>query len=128
MDVTLVSMVGCRSYTCSHGEWGEIVRIAEGAGWEPSGTLIDFDFEFELQCDEGCTFADKLFITLSIHHRRLMWDGDYLSPENQVVTDNDVGDMLFALMSAPVDSAFIDFLSNGSFRITSGLQFVPGGI
>lgn len=77
MSIRLTGLAG--SFRFDLPGWYFIQELAADHGWEPAGTLAPDDWEEEAEEE---------------------WDGGYLSPDGQQVTDEDAGNLADALERA----------------------------
>lgn len=122
MGVDLINVSGFAT-SFNWPEWRALYRIALKYGWEPAGTVID-DYELKMRGikDQDGSFGKMIE----------QWDGSYFCSQLQVVTETDAQNWRKALQKALHDPdylnsderlplglirEFIDFLSDGPFRI-----------
>lgn len=117
MKYSLVSIEKGQAYHCEEEAWKEILYLAENNGWEPEGTVLELNFEIEENWDPDMTYVETVFIVIQSHMKCIEWDGNYTDTENQVVTDSDVGQMLWALDGIDIDDGLAQVMEAGSFRI-----------
>lgn len=107
------------NHVTNQGEWQHILVTARANGWKPSGTILDYEFQYQLEvsnCKE-LNFDRHIIIDDYVKDKCGRWKGGYLTPEYQIVTDEDARGLRKALQraSAPID--LLLFLSYGAFRI-----------
>jgi hypothetical protein len=107
------------NHVTNHREWQRILTSARANGWKPSGTILDYEFQYQLEvseCEE-LNFDKHFLIDQYVKDKCGRWKGGYLISEYQIVTDPDARGIRKALgrTSAPLD--FLLFLSYGAFRI-----------
>lgn len=107
-------------YDTSSGQWHQILAVARANGWEPQGTILDYEFQYQLEMSlyDDFTHAPKEIVDQKVTDKCENWHGGYFTPEYQVVTNDDAEGLRKALEkgAAPVD--LLSFLSYGAFRIT----------
>ena len=127
MDDVLVFLIGINengrgrsvSHVTNKNEWQHILATAHANGWKPLGTIMDYEFQYELlasQC-EDLDFDKHLLIDQYVKDICVRWRGGYLTPEYQIVTDEDARGLRKALQRASGPIELILFLSHGAFRI-----------
>ena len=102
---------------CTGEEWFRLLASAEENGWDPEGTILDLAFQLFIHPEPNYLFEDDLLVLLYLHNYCLGWNGDYRSPEYQIVRDSDCEKLLASLEGAEPYPALTAFLSRGSFRI-----------
>jgi hypothetical protein len=40
------------NYSTTHGEWQRILATARANGWKPLGTILDYEFQYQLTASE----------------------------------------------------------------------------
>lgn len=108
--------------TCTREDryWVRLLDTARDEGWQPDGTLYDFDFQVDDLTDELYDPAYNLFFVVMCFNEIWQWDGSYTEKENQVVTDEDAHYLRLALQGAWDDEELMCFFEKGSFRIGPG--------
>lgn len=103
----------------NHEKWQHILTTARDNGWKPQGTILDYEFQYQLEVyryedlnEEGHTVIKR-----QVRDRCRGWQGGYLTPEYQVITDEDARGLREALHRTNVPSDLLLFLSYGAFRI-----------
>jgi hypothetical protein len=104
-------------YSLALEQWRNLLETAKEAGWEPQGSILDLAFQLFVHPDPNYLFESQLFVTLYLHHYCLNWNGDYASPEYQLVCDDDARNFLHALECTGAEGTLLQFISLGSFRI-----------
>jgi hypothetical protein len=107
------------NYSTSYGEWQHILATARANGWKPLGTMLDYEFQYQLvasQCEEF-DFDKHILLDQFVADKCGRWKGGYLTPQYQIVTDEDARGMRMALQRASASIELILFLSHGAFRI-----------
>lgn len=115
--IILHSVDGDRSCSLPAGEWERLIGLARERGWSPEGTQLDYRFECFMKIDDDDEPDDAFFEAICIQQYCLGWDGNYLDPMNQVVSADDVYDLLPALMDAGAPPDLLCVLRDGAFRI-----------
>ena len=88
-------------------------------GWKPLGTILDYEFQYQLvasQCEEF-DFDKNILLDQFVADKCGRWKGGYLTPQYQIVTDEDARGMRKALQRASASIELILFLSHGAFRV-----------
>ena len=127
MDDELFFLIGINhsgaSQTVTHitnkDEWQYTLATARANGWKPLGTILDYEFQYQLvasQC-ETFDFDKHTLLDQFITDKCGRWKGGYLTPEHQIVTDDDARGLRIALQRASASIELILFLSHGAFRI-----------
>ncbi|MCX7679949.1 MAG: hypothetical protein N2316_12145 [Spirochaetes bacterium] len=98
-------------------QWIAILEFAKSAGWEPMGSVLDLAFQLFIHPEPNYLFESQLFVTLYLHHYCLNWNGDYHTPEYQIVRDDDAQNLHQALEYVGADKKIVEFIKKGSFRI-----------
>jgi hypothetical protein len=107
------------NHVTSYGEWQHILATARANGWRPLGTILDYEFQYQLvasQCEEF-DFDKHILLDQFVTDKCGRWKGGYLSPDHQIVTDEDARGLRKALQRACASIEIILFLSHGAFRI-----------
>ena len=113
----LLNITSGARYTCSLEQWEEALAAAEENGWNPGGTVLDLAFQLFIHPEPNYLYENELFVLLYLHNYCLDWNGDYHSPEHQLVRDEDCANLRYALEGSVSDSLLLAFLDGGSFRI-----------
>jgi hypothetical protein len=113
----LLNTTTAARYACSLAQWHGALAAADENGWSPGGTVLDLAFQLFIHPEPNYLFENDLFVTLYVHHYCLQWNGDYRSPEHQLVRDDDCENFRNALEGTDADAGLMDFLAGGSFRI-----------
>jgi hypothetical protein len=100
-------------------KWNRLLTMARANGWKPRGTILDVEFQLNLElsyCEEPDTVnLDALRKQVGVKCKR--WEGGYLTPEYQIVTDDDAKNIRKAMEGTDADPDLLLFLSQGAFRI-----------
>ncbi len=104
-------------YRCEEETWRSVLSEARQNGWEPEGTVLDFEFEMDYNIYDDMSYVETLFEVAKANMRCLEWDGNYSDNGNQVVSDRDVGELMYALDGVDVPGELMKLLEAGSFRI-----------
>ncbi len=113
----LLSLTDGRCFHIREEQWQIILDAAKEAGWQPMGSILDLAFQLFIHPEPNYLFESQLFVTLYLHHYCLNWNGDYASPEYQLVRDEDAQNLHQALVYAGMDEKIRGFIAKGSFRI-----------
>ena len=100
-------------------KWNRLLTMARANGWKPGGTILDVEFQLNLElswCEEPDTINLNP-LRKQVEERCKRWQGGYLSPEYQIVTDEDAKDIRKAMEETDADADLLLFLSYGAFRI-----------
>ena len=119
MSYRLINISSGKHITLSDTEWPEILEKMRSAGWQPEGTQYDIRLELDLHSEED-DIEHNLFVYVTINHRFIEWDGNYMEKENQIITDDDAAYMKKALEGSPESGHIAEFFELGAFRILSG--------
>lgn len=103
-------------YACSLEQWHGVLAAAEENGWNPGGTILDLEFQLFIHPEPNYLYENELFVLLFLHNYCQGWNGDYRSPEHQLMKDEDCANMHDALEGS-ADPELLGFLDGGSFRI-----------
>ena len=107
------------NYSTTYGEWQHILATARANGWKPLGTMLDYEFQYQLVASEyeELDFDKHILLDQFVRDKCGRWKGGYLTPEYQIVIDEDARGIRKALekTTAPLD--LLLFLSSGAFRI-----------
>lgn len=107
------------NHVTNYSEWQYILATARANGWKPSGTILDYEFQYQLIASEHkeIDFDIHLLVDQFVTDKCGRWTGGYLTPQYQIVTDEDAREIKKALerTSTPLD--LLLFLSYGAFRI-----------
>ena len=107
------------NYSTTYGEWQHILATARANGWKPLGTMLDYEFQYQLEASEyeELDFDKHILLDQFVRDKCGRWKGGYLTPEYQIVIDEDARGIRKALerTTAPLD--LLLFLSYGAFRI-----------
>ena len=107
------------NHVTNHREWQLILATARANGWKPLGTILDYEFQYQLvasQCEEY-DFDKHILLDQFVADKCGRWKGGYLTPQYQIVTDEDSRGLRKALQRAVAPIELILFLSYGAFRI-----------
>lgn len=107
------------NHVTNHGEWQHILATARANGWKPLGTILDYEFQYQLEvsnCEE-LNFDRHTLIDDYVKDKCGRWKGGYLTPEYQIVTDEDARGLRKSLQRATAPIDLLLFLSYGAFRI-----------
>jgi hypothetical protein len=127
MDEELFFLIGINvngrgqsfSHVTNKNEWQHILATARANGWKPLGTILDYEFHYQLlasQFDE-LDFDKHTLLDQFVTDKCGSWKGGYLTPEHQIVTGEDARGMRKALEKATAPLGLLLFLSHGAFRI-----------
>ena len=107
------------NFVTTRDQWEKILLIAREGGWNPLGTILDFEFHFQLEASAYGELDKNGHAEIAIKalDRCRNWQGGYRTPEYQVVVDEDTQRMAQALHGADTPPGFLEFLSLGAFRI-----------
>jgi len=107
------------NHVTNHREWQLILATARANGWKPLGTVLDYEFQYQLVVSqfEELDFDKHILLDQFIRDKCGRWKGGYLTPEYQIVTDEDARGLRKALQRASASIELILFLSYGAFRI-----------
>jgi hypothetical protein len=107
-------------FFCDESVWLNAVDIGKNNGWMPEGSVFDFNYVLDDNCDETDEMLQKLFILITVNNRYTEWNGDFIEKENQIVTEKDSTALYNALIASGenVNGRLLSFLSMGSFRIS----------
>ena len=107
------------NHVTSYGEWQHILATARANGWKPLGTILDYEFQYQLIASEyeELDFDKHILLDQFVRDKCGRWKGGYLTPEYQIVTDEDARGLRIALQRASASIELILFLSHGAFRI-----------
>jgi hypothetical protein len=107
------------NHVTSYGEWQHILATARANGWKPLGTILDYEFQYQLIASEyeELDFDKHILLDQFIRDKCGRWKGGYLTPEYQIVIDEDSRGLRKALQRASAPIELLLFLSYGSFRI-----------
>ena len=127
MDNELLFLIGVNEngrvqlvcHVINKHDWQYALVIARANGWKPLGTILDYEFQYQLvasQCEQ-LDFDKHILLDQFITDKCGRWKGGYLTPEHQIVTDDDARGLRMALQRASASIELILFLSHGAFRI-----------
>ena len=107
------------NHVTNHREWQLILATARANGWKPLGTILDYEFQYQLEVSqfEELNFDMHTLIDQYVRDKCGRWKGGYLTPEYQIVTDEDARGLRKALQRASAPIELLLFLSYGAFRI-----------
>ena len=107
------------NHVTSYGEWQHILATARANGWKPLGTILDYEFQYQLIASEyeELDFDKHILLDQFIRDKCGRWKGGYLTPEYQIVIDEDSRGLRKALQRASAPIELLLFLSYGAFRI-----------
>lgn len=107
------------NYVTNHDQWRQMLVTARANGWEPQGTILDYEFHYQLEVSkyENIGRALEGVLDRQVKDRCARWQGGYLSPEYQVVTHEDARGLRKALRRTDVSLDLLLFFSRGAFRI-----------
>lgn len=109
------------NYVTNRRDWQQMLVAARANGWEPRGTILDYECHYQLEASkhEEIDRDFQALIDRDVRERCAKWQGGYLAPEYQIVTDEDAMGLRKALhrVNAPLD--LLMFLSHGAFRIAA---------
>lgn len=106
-------------FVTNHGQWKGLLISARANGWAPQGTILDYEFQYRLEMSlyDEIDHGRRAVIEQQVTDRCEGWHGDYLTPEYQVVTNEDAEGLRTALERTTAPSDLLVFLSYGAFRI-----------
>jgi hypothetical protein len=107
------------NHVTNHSEWQLILATARANGWKPLGTILDYEFQYQLVVSqfEELDFDRHILLDQFIRDKCGRWKGGYLTPEYQIFIDEDARGLRKALQRASASIELILFLSHGAFRI-----------
>jgi hypothetical protein len=107
------------NHVTNHREWQLILATARANGWKPLGTILDYEFQYQIEASscEELNFDRHTLIDRHVKDKCGRWKGGYLAPEYQIVTDEDARGLRKALQRADAPLSLLLFLSYGAFRI-----------
>ena len=107
------------NHVTNHNEWQRILVTARANGWKPLGTILDYEFQYQLVAAqfEELDFDKHILLDQFIKDKCGRWKGGYLTPEYQIVNDEDARGLRKALQRASAPIELLLFLSYGAFRI-----------
>ena len=107
------------NYSTTYGEWQHILATARANGWKPLGTMLDYEFQYQLVASEyeELDFDKHILLDQFVRDKCGRWKGGYLTPEYQIVIDQDARGLRKALQRAVAPIDLLLFLSHGAFRI-----------
>jgi hypothetical protein len=78
------------NHVTNQREWQDILTTARANGWKPLGTMLNYEFQYQLKAShcEELTFDTHTLIDQYVKDKCGKWKGSYLSPECQIVTDD----------------------------------------
>lgn len=106
-------------YVTNHDQWQRILTTARANGWKPQGTILDYEFQYQVEVShyEDLDQEGLAVIERQVQDKCRGWQGGYLTPEYQMVTNEDAMGLRKALLRARGPVELILFLSCGAFRI-----------
>jgi len=106
-------------YVTTYDLWHHILTTARANGWEPQGTILDYEFQYQLVASEyeELDFDKHILLDQFVTDKCGRWKGGYLTPEYQIVIDQDARGLRKALQRAVAPIDLLLFLSHGAFRI-----------
>lgn len=127
MDNELLFLIGVNenghrqlvSHVINKHDWQYALVMARANGWKPLGTILDYEFQYQLvasQCEQ-LDFDKHILLDQFVTDKCGRWKGGYLTPEYQIVTNDDARGLRMALQRASASIELILFLSHGAFRI-----------
>jgi len=105
---------------CDDPYWVRVIDLAREEGWQPDGTMYNFDSRVDELTDEMYDPLYNLFFVVMCFNEIWQWEGSYTEKENQIVTDEDAYYLRLALQGTGTDEELMRFLEKGSFRIGPG--------
>ena len=119
----MITIVDCNKeycFTMDLHEWQNIYETGMQNGWEPLGTVLDFD-----DSDGPCC--------MECHERRKVealfmnrdWDGCYFTGINMIVCEEDSLSLCEALEKANIFEGFRDFVMGSRFYIHTDSPACP---
>lgn len=107
------------NYSTTYREWQRILATARANGWKPLGTILDYEFQYQLIVSEyeEMDFDKHILLGQFIKDKCGRWKGGYLTPEYQIVIDEDARGIRKALERTTTPLDLLVFLSYGAFRI-----------
>ncbi len=107
------------NHVTNHREWQLILATARANGWKPLGTILDYEFHYQLEVSqvEELDFDGHTLINNYVKDKCGRWKGGYLTPEYQIISDEDARGLRKALQRANAPLDLLLFLSYGAFRI-----------
>lgn len=107
------------NYVTNRRDWQQMLVMARANGWEPQGTILDYECHYQLEVSkyEEIDRDSEALIDRKVKERCARWQGGYLAPEYQIVTDTDARGLRRALHRANAPLDLLLFLAHGAFRI-----------
>lgn len=114
-----VDAESAENYGLSSEKWKAILILARSIGWQPLGSILDYEFQFELELSEVEQPDQNAleFIETLVRRRCAKWNGVYDEPHYQLVTAEDALSLREALLLTETSPDFLEFLEKGAFRI-----------
>lgn len=107
------------NYVINYSEWQYILATARANGWQPSGTILEYEFQHQRIASkhEGFDFDALALLDQFVTDKCGRWKGGYLKPAYQIVTDEDARGIREALEKTTTPLDMLLFFSYGAFRI-----------
>ncbi len=108
-------------YTCGDDQWLHHLETAQANGWSGEGTHFDLAYELDETYDPMVDYLYNLWMICNLTREMFEWNGNYIDRRNQIVSESDAYYLKQALEKtwSSKDRGLLDFLNNGSFRISS---------
>ncbi|MDY0361249.1 MAG: hypothetical protein RBR08_07340, partial [Desulforegulaceae bacterium] len=97
MNYHLESLISKEKFCLSEEQWINALEFAKNNGWDPAGTILDFENELDMLWDDSQSRMYNLWMVLTCHNSCHEWDGSYTEKQNQIVSDNDSYELMLSL-------------------------------
>lgn len=117
MDYHLELINSKEKFIISSDSWLKALEFAKENGWNPAGTIIEFEKELDQLWNDSQDKMYNLWMVLTSHNSCHEWSGSYIEKENQVVLDNDSYELMLSLEMSDEFMELANFIGGVSFRI-----------
>lgn len=117
MNYHLESVISKEKFTITEEKWCKALQFAKENGWNPLGTILDFENELDTLWDDSHDKMYKLWIVLTCHNSCHEWEGSYTEKQNQIVIDNDSYELMLSLEMSQDFIELAQFIAGISFKI-----------
>lgn len=123
MEYHLEQLYSKQKLSISKTQWLKALEFAKSTGWEPTGTVLEFERELDDMWDEEQGKMYNLWMVCISQNACTQWDGNYTDPEDQIITDNDSYELMLSLETSEEFIELAGFIGGTAFRILKQKSF-----
>jgi hypothetical protein len=117
MNYHLESLISKEKFTISDEKWIKALDFARENGWQPLGTILDFESELDILWNDSQDRMYNLWMVLTSHNACHEWDGNYIQKQDQIVSDTDSYELMLSLEMSEEFRELASFISGIPFKI-----------